>query len=1794
MSRQNYFRELLSTTSRRTGRKVRRNSNANSELLESRQLLTLLISEVNADPLFGDNDTDQYFELRGEPGSTIEDGTYFVLVDGDFSRQGEIHTFFDVSGLEIGSNGFLVVSQQGNGYEVHPDANHVQSTAEGFGGLPDGIYHDESALSDRFDFIFGSNSFLLIQSDTEPSLDDDIDANNDGTTGGVFDNWTVLDSVSILQASDDAIGYGNLIFTQGQGTTPDGATVIETDKGADYMARIGNSTGSTHEDWVAGNVDEDSGADDSFFRFTHGTFGNATHIEYSGRGTNHVGSSNFLGNISGTVFGDLNNNGEFDSGESGVAGVELFADRNGNGIQDDVTFIVEPDDYELQAELTNVAPGVSFTIAGGADHGPLGFALRPQIATVPGASTGEYVFAHEGVNFMSWIRQIRMDFDKPAKAVSIDTIGDSDLKLTYGRIEAFDVDGNSLGIVRSSPLAQNSVERITFESDTANIAYAVLHSDDEFMESSPFGRFDNLSYVLPEESTVTDENGHYEFEQLAFGTYDIHAISTDSATITSPAAGFHTREITLNEQHTANFGVRRVVDVSVTKTDGLPEAAPGETLSYTVTVNGDERWDLEEVSVADVLPEGLENTTLVEVVLNGGATSTLSNGMALAGQFNDTIALPMGSSVVYTVNGDVKNDYVGTLINTAELGLPEGTEDTNTENNSATDETLIPEVTLGISTTGEVFGENGGSTQVVVTRDGTSRGDLIITLTPSDDTIISVPEEVTILDGDSSVSFELTILDNDYVSGDQTVSVDANAVFGVDLPEESLTLTIEDDEIAGISVTPAEATVDETGTTAAAMVVLDEKPAGDVVLRISGGDFTEVVLDQSQLTFTSENWNTPQEIIATGQDDEIVDGDQTAAFEISVDPTFSDEHYLDAPASIFEVVNEDDETPGFTISQEGGETVISETGTTGSVSVVLDGEPDSNVILNIGGGDSSEVQLGIEALTFTTLNWNIPQSISFTGIDDETVDGDVAVLFEVSVDPASSEIFQELEAQNFEVINEDDDEAGVDVSITGTTVGEDGGDVILNIVLTAQPKNQVVFDISDEGSDEVQLSATSISFTAETWDEPQEIVISGVDDDLADGDQASLITVSINTTQSDAAFHELPDSAVEVTTADDDVAGISISESGDSTTTSEDGLSDSVFVVLDAQPSSAVVLTASFNEAEIAVSLPLLTFTPNSWNTPREITISSVDEFVMDGDQIESLLLTVNAEFSAPEFADAADSVFVNSLDNDAIAIVVNESEGSTIVAENGASDEVEVSLGAMPDETVVVQIASGESLETGSDSLTFSPFDWNTPQLVAVDATDNNVAAGDGSGSLIFSVDAENSDPVWAGVESVTVIVTIGDDDVAGLEIAESDGGTTATEGDVSDSVVVTLNSEPTGMVVFEINVEGDDLTVAPETVTITPENWNLPVEVTIDAVDDETVDGDQTSRLTISVADATTADEFQNLPDQFFDVVTIDNDVAAFEVTETDGNTTVSEDGTTDSFSVRLSARPVSSVVFDVTADNDQVTPAQSALTFTPENWDTPQTIEVQAVDDTLEEEPTVTNFTVTINTSESDSAFVDLESQAIIVTTEDNDEPQGQLDIDGDGSAQALSDGILAIRYLASFTGTNLTGGAANEEGVRHLPNQVVAWLDPLRTELLDVDGDSQSLALTDGILILRYLAGFRGDILTTGAVSEQGSRTAPEEVVAHLDRFFPPANGNGGGGGAAMAAATRSSETLVFENTTPVIENQIASSQDSTFIGPVPAGRIDITNSDSVPFYGPQPLPRDTDDFFATEIADSLLD
>ncbi len=132
-----------------------------------------------------------------------------------------------------------------------------------------------------------------------------------------------------------------------------------------------------------------------------------------------------------------------------------------------------------------------------------------------------------------------------------------------------------------------------------------------------------------------------------------------------------------------------------------------------------------------------------------------------------------------------------------------------------------------------------------------------------------------------------------------------------------------------------------------------------------------------------------------------------------------------APALVAAPVPEGagDQDVGFVVTWPGS-VAVGESGTSDSFAVVLNGRPESEMVILLWSGDHGEVMVSPLLLTFTAETWDRPQTVTVTGVDDSLVDGDQLTDVTVSVASTDPERENALLRLTVEVANADDDAQG--------------------------------------------------------------------------------------------------------------------------------------------------------------------------------------------------------------------------------------------------------------------------------------------------------------------------------------------------------------------------------------------------------------------------------------------------------------------------------------------------------------------------------------------------------------------------------------------------------------------------------------------------------------------------------------------------------------------------------------------------------------------------------------------------
>jgi hypothetical protein len=119
-------------------------------------------------------------------------------------------------------------------------------------------------------------------------------------------------------------------------------------------------------------------------------------------------------------------------------------------------------------------------------------------------------------------------------------------------------------------------------------------------------------------------------------------------------------------------------------------------------------------------------------------------------------------------------------------------------------------------------------------------------------------------------------------------------------------------------------------------------------------------------------------------------------------------------------------------------------------------------------------------------------------------------------------------------------------------------------------------------------------------------------------------------------------------------------------------------------------------------------------------------------------------------------------------------------------------------------------------------------------------------------------------------------------------------------------------------------------------------------------------------------------------------------------------------------------------------------------------------------------------------------------------------GDWDIDDNGQADALTDGLMFLRYAFGLSGVSLVNGLISSDSVHTTPAAIESELAIVFAESGDIDGSGGEVdALTDGLLLLRYLFGLSGDSLTAGVVGTGATLTESSDLEAYMSGLMPQA-------------------------------------------------------------------------------------
>ena len=481
------------------------------------------------------------------------------------------------------------------------------------------------------------------------------------------------------------------------------------------------------------------------------------------------------------------------------------------------------------------------------------------------------------------------------------------------------------------------------------------------------------------------------------------------------------------------------------------------------------------------------------------------------------------------------------------------------------------------------------------------------------------------------------------------------------------------------------------------------------------------------------------------------------------------------------------------------------------------------------GGDDAElfdIDPGTGVVTLVEQNYEVPQDLG----NDRT--------YRFTLTATDEDNNTATSATTTITITDVIDTARLTLEPTSPTVSENAGTATVTVTLDNQMQSG--FTVTASTADDPSATATAdedytvvsqILTFAGTSGEIQTFTVDIIDDTVAEGDET--LTVFLTTLEGAALVVDIT-GIVQITITDDDRAALTIapvtvdeSEGAAIVTVSLGNTAVQGSFTVDASTVAETDPgTATAGEDYTAVMGQTLTFS-GAANETETFTVTIIDDAVDEDD--ETLTVSLGNLDDTEVAVDITATGMVTITDEADIA-GLTLSETVLTVAEGSTTRTYTVVLNTEPSDMVLVSINQDGEVTTNPTSLEFTPGDWNTAQMVTLDAAEDADATHDDT-TLTHTATGAATEYVGLTAE---LTVTVTDNDTAGLTLTPAATTRTVAEGSTNETYTVALTSAPSSTVTVSITPQTGEVTTAPASLDFDDSNWSTPQTVTLTALED------------------------------------------------------------------------------------------------------------------------------------------------------------------------------------------------------------------------------------------------------------------------------------------------------------------------------------------------------------------------
>ncbi|MEG4201841.1 FG-GAP-like repeat-containing protein [Microcoleus sp. Pol12A5] len=347
--------------------------------------------------------------------------------------------------------------------------------------------------------------------------------------------------------------------------------------------------------------------------------------------------------------------------------------------------------------------------------------------------------------------------------------------------------------------------------------------------------------------------------------------------------------------------------------------------------------------------------------------------------------------------------------------------------------------------------------------------------------------------------------------------------------------------------------------------------------------------------------------------------------------------------------------------------------------------------------------------------------------------------------------------------NEDNDTAGVSVSLTEMEVTEGGANDSYRIKLKSQSTAPVTINLTT--NNQIQ-SIAPLTFTPNNWNVAQTVTVKAVDDTVVESTRRANITHKVSS--NDSNYNEISVPRVRVTIEDNDTTPTPTPTP---------------------KPTPAI---EDEDEDEDNDTTP----TPKPTPTPTPKPTPAIEDEDEDNDATPTPKPTPTPISESP-------------------GIIINPKSG-LVTTEAGSTDKFTIKLDSQPTANVRINLRSNDETEgtISSETVTFNSTNWDIAKTVTVTGVDDSVDDGNKTYTIITEP-AVSADSDYSGLNAADVTVTNSDNDPSTTTNSNSGSGTNSsvqTDQEIVNEAIVQIIAPFFGLNNFlftDLTPSGDGFTL-------------------------------------------------------------------------------------------------------------------------------------------------------------------------------------------------------------------------------------------------------------------------------------------------------------------------------------------------------------------------------------------------